>query len=91
MESLFNSRINVTIGTCIVVLLFLLIKHYSGGVVTHHLLGREDLPGISNWWGLVTVPLLAWIVSTLIIRRKNKKANTDRHPENFKRMWDNRL
>lgn len=32
-----------------------------GGIVTHHVLQRADLPGISNAWGLLVLPALgAW-------------------------------
>ncbi len=31
-----------------------------GGVVSHNLLNRRDLPAISNWWGLAFLPMLAW-------------------------------
>jgi len=34
---------------------------FHGGVPYHHLLQRKDLPGISNWWGLMILPLLCWI------------------------------
>lgn len=30
-----------------------------GGIVTHHLLQRADLPGLSNAWGLLVLPALA--------------------------------
>jgi hypothetical protein len=30
-----------------------------GGIVTHHFLARSDLPGFSNAWGLLVVPILA--------------------------------
>lgn len=30
-----------------------------GGIVSHHLLQRADLPGLSNAWGLLLVPALA--------------------------------
>lgn len=30
-----------------------------GGIVTHHLMQRPDLPGLSNAWGLLVLPLLA--------------------------------
>jgi hypothetical protein len=33
-------------------------EHWSGGVRSHHLLDDPDLPSISNWLGLVTLPLL---------------------------------
>lgn len=34
-------------------------EHLNSGVVSHHLLQREDLPAISNWWGALVLPLLA--------------------------------
>jgi hypothetical protein len=47
----------------------LAFEHYNGGVVSHHLLQREDLPAISNWWGALVVPLLSWFLSGLIYKR----------------------
>lgn len=41
--------------------LHLLWEYTHGGIMIHNVLAREDLPAISNWWGLVTVPILAWI------------------------------
>jgi len=40
----------------------LFFEHFSGGVRSHNLLNRPDLPAISNWFGLVTLPLLAVIL-----------------------------
>jgi hypothetical protein len=37
-------------------------EHFNGGVRSHHLLDRADLPVISNWLGLVTLPLLGWLL-----------------------------
>lgn len=37
-----------------------------GGIVTHHLLYRNDLPGLSNAWGLLLLPALAaWAAGRL--------------------------
>ena len=33
-----------------------------GGVLRHHLLNRADLPAISNGWGLLLLPALAWFL-----------------------------
>jgi len=44
-------------------------EHFNGGVVTHHLLMRSDLPGVSNWWGLVILPLLVWLAAISIKKR----------------------
>ncbi len=40
----------------------LVFEFATGGVVTHHLLASNDMPGISNWWGLLTVPLSAYLL-----------------------------
>jgi hypothetical protein len=40
----------------------LAIEHLAGGVKSHHLLNRSDLPAISNWFGLVTLPLLGFVL-----------------------------
>ena len=37
-------------------------EHFTGGVQSHHPLRRADLPAISNWYGLITLPALALIV-----------------------------
>ena len=56
------------------VLIHLLWEYFNGGVATHHLLARADLPGISNWWGLLTIPILAWITLTRIQERRKKSS-----------------
>jgi hypothetical protein len=38
-------------------------EHLTGGVKSHHLLNRADLPAISNWFGLVVLPLLGGVVA----------------------------
>ena len=40
----------------------LVFEHFTGGVQSHHLLNRPDLPAISNWLGLVTLPLLSIVL-----------------------------
>lgn len=34
--------------------------HVHGGIPSHHLLNRADLPAVSNAWGLLVLPLLTW-------------------------------
>lgn len=36
----------------------LAFEHFNGGVQSHHLLQRADMPSISNWLGLAILPLL---------------------------------
>ena len=40
-----------------------------GGVPAHHLLNDPGLPAISNWWGLLVLPLLVWHLAGRIQRR----------------------
>ncbi len=42
---------------------------FNGGVISHHILHRADLPAISNWWSLLLVPTLAWFLSGVILKR----------------------
>jgi len=43
--------------------------YFHGGVPTHHIGMSENLPGISNWWGGIVLPLLTWF---LLIRIQNR-------------------
>jgi len=40
-----------------------------GGIVSHHLLARADLPAVSNLWGLATLPALGWLAAHFVRRR----------------------
>ncbi|MGH8076709.1 MAG: hypothetical protein ACREPE_05205 [Lysobacter sp.] len=44
-------------------------EHFNGGVVSHHILNRADLPAISNWFGALLLPALAWFLTGRIQRR----------------------
>ncbi|ALO44879.1 hypothetical protein [Pseudohongiella spirulinae] len=37
-------------------------EHFTGGVRSHNLLNDPDLPAISNWLGLITLPAIAVIL-----------------------------
>ncbi|WP_297693309.1 hypothetical protein [uncultured Eudoraea sp.] len=80
LQSVINNRIQATIGAFILTFACILWEYFNGGVVSHHLLAREDLPAFSNWWGLLTVPLLFWIAISLINRRQE---NSDELKSNF--------
>lgn len=47
----------------------LLWEHLNGGVVAHHLLARADMPSVSNWWGILVLPFLAWFTTNRIKKR----------------------
>ena len=53
-------------------LLLLAWEHFHGGIKTHHFLHRADFPGISNVWGIVVIPVLAWVASTQVYKRMAK-------------------
>jgi hypothetical protein len=59
-------------GTGIVTLAIwslLVWNYFHGGVPSHNILARKDLPEISNWWGAVILPLLTWFLLTRIQKR----------------------
>jgi hypothetical protein len=51
----------------------LAFEHFNGGVQSHHLLQRADMPSISNWLGLGILPLLG-VVLGLRLRAQPKSA-----------------
>lgn len=55
------TQIYATIVVAIFISSLLIWESFHGGVVTHHILQRADLPGISNWWGLALLPFLCWL------------------------------
>jgi hypothetical protein len=62
------------------VLLFMVVhlayEYFTHGVATHYLLADESLPGFSNWWGLLTIPLTTWFIISWIRYRDQKKGQT---------------
>ncbi|MDF1697933.1 MAG: hypothetical protein P1U56_18950 [Saprospiraceae bacterium] len=84
LTSILQNRVQASISVFLITLLFILWEHFNGGVISHHLLARKDLPSISNWWGLVTIPVLFWVGVFFIQRRNNhgiKSASTAEEDE----------
>lgn len=77
LKSLIHNKTQASLFVFLIALLFLLWEYFNGGVVSHNLLAREDLPAFSNWWGLLTVPLLFWISISLINRRGRNQVQTE--------------
>jgi len=44
-------------------------EHLNGGIRSHHLLNRADLPAISNAWGALLLPALTWFLVARIQKR----------------------
>lgn len=40
-------------------------QHVHAGVPAHSVGARADMPAISNWWGALLVPVLAWTLTGL--------------------------
>jgi len=53
-------------------------EHFNGGVLAHHLLANPELPAVSNWWGLLLVPLLTWWTVGRVERRAQLAASGGR-------------
>ncbi|WP_282122303.1 hypothetical protein [Algibacter mikhailovii] len=87
MQSLGSKKLSIIIGAFIFAAICIVWEHFNGGVITHHLLAREDLPGISNLWGLLSIPLLAWLTVSLTIKQRNKIIKSE--PRNLK-IFDNK-
>ena len=81
MNSDFYSRykVQLTFLSAIIVLAHLTIEYFQGGVVTHYFMQDGSLPGISNWWGLISLPALVWIVLSRIERRKRPYEQNSRN------------
>jgi len=55
-------RLSVTAVVSVAIWLLLAWNYFNGGIPSHHLLARKDLPEISNIWGGVLLPLLTWFL-----------------------------
>ena len=53
----------VPLAALVFALAFVGVEHFNGGVKTHHLLARSELPGFSNWLSVLILPLLGSVVA----------------------------
>lgn len=58
-------------------------QYLHDGVPSHHILQREDLPEISNWWGLLVLPVVTWILLTRIEKRMLRNAGNHNNGQVF--------
>lgn len=56
----------IVLFTVALAVLHLGYESLTGGVQSHHLLNRRDMPALSNWLGLFTLPLLGVIVAARV-------------------------
>jgi hypothetical protein len=79
LNNFFKIRLLITAIIAIATWSLLAWDYYHSGVPTHHILHREDLPAISNWWGGLLLPLLAWFLLYRVQKRLMRE-----HPETSK-------
>ncbi len=77
MNFILNSKTKGILTAIItfLILIMLLLEHFRGGVVSHHLLANENLPKISNWWGILTIPVISWFTFSNLQKRNISKDN----------------
>lgn len=63
----------------------LLWEHLNGGIKSHHFLAREDMPAISNAWGLVVLPLVGWLCAKSLQHRLGKEFPDGNVPTSYVR------
>ena len=73
-DKLFKTRIYITLVATLFVWSLLIWDYFHGGVPSHHLLAREDLPAFSNWWGGILIPMLTWFLTFRIQKRLTDEA-----------------
>ncbi|MBQ5965251.1 hypothetical protein [Massilia sp. ZL223] len=66
-------RRQLTFAVALATGLMLAWQHLTTGVPAHHLLARADMPAISNWWGVILLPLLAWVAASRVEARYGAK------------------
>ena len=68
-QQLPRSRLYLTGLVMLAELAHLTWEHFNGGVHSHHILNRSDMPAISNWWGALLLPVLTWFLTGRIQKR----------------------
>ncbi len=69
----YRTPLLLTVVTLVFAATHLAYEHFNGGVQSHHLLNRADLPAISNWLGLFILPVLGFALG---IRLRNLLATS---------------
>lgn len=80
---LLKQRLLITIIITIGIWVLLIWNLYNGGVPSHHILNRADLPEISNWWGGLILPILTWVLLYRVTMRIIREDNGNKIIANF--------
>lgn len=79
-----TNKVLLTASSAFIVLAHLVFEYYHGGVVTHYILQDGSLPGISNWWGLISLPTIVWFTLLGIEKRKESSVINDDNSSTIK-------
>ncbi|MCC6282828.1 MAG: hypothetical protein IT262_19645 [Saprospiraceae bacterium] len=71
----FKTRLYVTGVVTLAIWSLLAWNYFHGGVPSHHILARKDLPEISNWWGGLLLPVLTWFLLYRVQKRLLKNSD----------------
>lgn len=82
-QTLIKIKVILTGIVTLIMLGFLFWEHVNGGVISHHLLGKSDLPSVSNWWGGLWMPMLTWILLGRIEKRFEKQSSQTQPSSHF--------
>lgn len=63
ISTYFVSFVTITIWS------LLFWQYFNEGVPSHYLLQNPEYPELSNWWGAILLPVLAWALLRLIKNR----------------------
>lgn len=74
-QQLSSSRLYITALVSVLIWALLLWEHFNGGVPSHSILARADMPSISNWWGALFLPVLTWFLLGRINKRISDSEN----------------
>ena len=88
MNITLNSKMKLILTIAIALLIFgmILREHFNGAVVSHYLLDNKDLPKVSNWWGLLTIPVISWFTFSNL-QKRNRGANDQQLPVSKSQLY----
>jgi hypothetical protein len=71
-------KVKIWFTACVTLILAMVLgyQYVIGGIPSHHFLAREDMPEVSNVWGILTIPAITWFLLWRIEKRifKNESA-----------------
>lgn len=82
MKQIAKFRPIVTLITSAGIISLLAWNYFNGGVPSHNILAKADMPSISNWWGALLIPLLTWFLLGRTQKRITVQKEFNQIPKN---------